>query len=139
MKQRTLAIIKPDSVGMGVAGAIISRWEIEGFKIVALKVVHMTQKQAEGFYHVHRRRDFFRTLTKFMSSGPCVVAALEGEGVISRYRKLMGATNPAKAAKGTLRKKYGANTQRNAVHGSDAPDTAAFEIGYFFNSLEIVH
>ena len=96
MKQRTLAIIKPDSVRMGVAGAIISRWEIEGFKIVALKVVHMTQKQAEGFYHVHRRRDFFRTLTKFMSSGPCVVAALEGEGVISRYRKLMGATNPAK-------------------------------------------
>jgi len=139
MKQRNLAIINPDAIKMGVAGAIISRWEIEGFKIVALKVEHLTQKQAEGFYAVHRHKPFFKGLTKFMSSGPCVVAVLEGEDVIRRYRQLMGATNPEKAAKGTLRKKYGVQTRRNAVHGSDSPETARFEISYFFNFLEIVH
>jgi len=139
MKERTFTIIKPDAWKSGVAGEIIARWEKAGLRIVAMKLIAMSQKQAEGFYAVHRKRPFFKSLTRFISSGPCLVAVLEGEDAILRNRRLMGKTDPAQAAPGTLRRKYGTSIQNNAVHGSDAPDTAAFEIGYFFNALEIVH
>lgn len=137
MNERTLTIIKPDAWSRGGAGEIISRWEKAGLKVVAAKLVHLSQKEAEGFYAVHRKRPFFKSLTRFMSSGPCLVAVLEGKDAIAKNRKLMGATDPAKAGPGTLRKKYGTSVQNNAVHGSDGPETAAFEIGYFFNALEI--
>jgi len=136
--QRTLSIIKPDGVGRGLVGEVISRLEKNNLKIVAMKMVHMTKTQAEGFYAVHRERPFFRSLTAFMSSGPAVVMVLEGEDAIARYRELMGATNFKEAAAGTIRADFATDIEKNVVHGSDGPDTAAFEIGYFFNRFEIV-
>jgi nucleoside-diphosphate kinase len=136
--ERTLSIIKPDGVGRGLTGEVVKRLESNGLKIVAMKMIHMTQKQAEGFYAVHKERPFFQSLTAFMVSGPVVVMVLEGENVIARYRELMGATNYKEAAEGTIRKDFATDIEKNVVHGSDAPETAAFEIGYFFNSFEIV-
>ncbi len=135
--ERTLSIIKPDGVKKGLIGEILKRFENAGLKIVGMKMIHMTKKTAEGFYAVHRGKPFYNSLTDFMSSGPCVVLILEGEKVISRNRELMGATNPKDAAPGTIRKEFAANVEQNIVHGSDAPETAAFETGYFFNALEI--
>lgn len=136
--ERTLGIIKPDAWAKGAGGEIISAYIQAGFRIVGMKLVRLTREQAEGFYAVHRGRPFFEPLCEFMSSGPCIILCLEGEDVILRNRKLMGATDPAKAEPGTLRARFGTNIQNNAVHGSDAPQTAAFEIGYFFNALELV-
>jgi nucleoside-diphosphate kinase len=138
MKERTLAIIKPDGVERGLIGEVIKRLEANDLKIVAMKMVYMTKAQAEGFYAVHTERPFFESLTTFMSSGPAVVMVLEGENVIGRYRELMGATNYKEAAEGTIRRKFATDIEKNVVHGSDAPETAAFEISYFFNSFEIV-
>jgi nucleoside-diphosphate kinase len=135
--ERTLSIIKPDGIKKGLIGEVVKRFEKAGLKVVAMKMIHMTKKTAEGFYAVHRGKPFYNSLTDFMSSGPCVVLILEGEKAISRNRELMGATNPKDAAAGTIRKEYAANVEQNIVHGSDAPETAAFEIGYFFNALEI--
>ena len=135
--QQTLAIIKPDAVSRLHIGEILHRIEDEGFKIVALKMVSLTKSQAEGFYAVHSERAFFNSLTDFMSSGPVVVIALEGEDVINGWRRLMGETDPAKAALGTLRREYGAAIENNATHGSDAPETAAFELNYFFTTFGI--
>ncbi len=135
--ERTLAIIKPDAVAKGLIGKIIAEWEKAGFKIIALKMVHLTKKQAKKFYWVHRKKDFYESLTNFMSSGPCVALILEGENVIQKNRDLMGATNPADAEPDTIRAKYGTNVERNAVHGSDSPSTAEKEIKFFFNALEI--
>jgi nucleoside-diphosphate kinase len=134
----TLAIIKPDAVAAGAAGRIIARIEEAGFTIAAAKMLHLTKTQAQGFYAVHKERPFFDDLTDFMSSGPCIPMVLAAEGAIAEWRALMGATDPAEAEPGTLRKDFAADKEKNAVHGSDAPDTAAFEIGYFFNALEIV-
>lgn len=136
--QRTLAIIKPDGVRRGLIGEVIRRLEQSRLAIVAMKMIHMTRDQAEGFYAVHRERPFFESLTTFMSSGPCVVMVLEGENVIARYRELMGATNYEEAADGTIRREFATDIEKNVVHGSDAPETAAFEIGYFFNRFEIL-
>jgi nucleoside-diphosphate kinase len=136
MKQRTLTIIKPDSVGQKHTGDIIAILEREGFRIVAARFLHMTKREAEGFYAVHRERPFFGSLTDFMSSGPSVPIVLEREDAIARLRDVMGATDPAKAADGTIRKKYGSNIEHNAIHGSDAPETAAFEMAYFFPGIE---
>lgn len=136
--ERTLAIIKPDAVAKKVAGQILGEYEKAGFAIAAAKMLHLSKKQAEGFYAVHRDKPFFESLCKFMSSGPCMVLVLEADDAIARNRKLMGATDPAKAEPGTLRKKFAASIERNAVHGSDAPDTAKYEIGYFFNGLEFL-
>ena len=136
--EKTLAIIKPDAVSKNLIGKIITRIQAEGFRIRAMKMLHLTKSQAQGFYAVHKERPFFDSLTEFMTSGPIVVMALEAEGAIVKWRTLMGATDPAEAAAGTIRKEFADNKERNACHGSDAPDTAAFEIGYFFNSLEIV-
>jgi nucleoside-diphosphate kinase len=136
--QRTFTILKPDSVAAGHAGAIINRLEKEGFRIVAMKRVHLTEKQAQGFYYVHKERPFFASLVKFMSEGPIIPMVLEAENAIDRLRKVMGATDPAKADPGTIRKEFATNIERNAIHGSDGPDTAAFEIGYFFSQLELV-
>ncbi|MGA1862440.1 nucleoside-diphosphate kinase [Deferribacter thermophilus] len=136
--ERTLAIIKPDAVKMGVSGKIIQRIEDEGFKIVGMKKIWMTKEVAKGFYYVHKEKPFFEALTDFMSSGPSIVMVLEKENAIKDWRKLMGATNPADAEEGTLRKEFGKNIDNNAVHGSDAPETAAFEIGYFFSQIELV-
>ncbi len=138
MIERTLSIIKPDGVAKGVIGEVVKRFENADVKIVAMKMIHMTKAQAEGFYAVHRERPFFGSLTDFMSSGPCVVMILEGEDVIAKNRELMGATNFKEAAEGTIRKDFATDIEKNVVHGSDAPETAAFEIGYFFNSFEIV-
>ncbi len=135
--EQTLSIIKPDGVKKGLIGEVVKRFEKAGLKVVAMKMVHMTKKEAEGFYAVHRGKPFYNSLTDFMSSGPCVVLILEGEKAIGRNRELMGATNPKDAAAGTIRKEYAANVEQNIVHGSDAPETAAFEMGYFFNALEI--
>ena len=135
--QRTFAIIKPDAVAKGVAGRILSKIEESGFKVVALKMLHMTNAQARGFYHVHRERPFFGSLVTFMMQGPSIVMVLEGDDAIRRWRDLMGATDPAKAAAGTIRKEFAASIEANAVHGSDAPETAAFEIPYFFSALEL--
>ncbi len=137
MNERTLAIIKPDAVSRGSTGDIISRYEKKGFSIVAIKKTRLTKAEAEGFYHVHRERPFFNSLTDFMTGGPMVVMVLEGEDVIKRHRELMGATDPAKAEAGTLRKDFGKDIENNAVHGSDGPDTALFEIGYFFAGIEL--
>ena len=134
--QRTFAIIKPDAVKARHAGSIIQRIEQEGFTIRAMRMVSLTQSEAEGFYAVHRERPFFASLTKFMSSGPAIVMALEAENAIQKWRTLMGATDPAKADAGTLRKEFGASIENNATHGSDAPETAAFELGYFFPGVE---
>lgn len=136
--ERTLSIVKPDGVRQGNIGDVISRFEKNGLKIAAMKMIHMSKTQAQGFYAVHRERPFFGSLTEFMSSGPCVVMVLEGENAILKNRELMGATNPANAAPGTIRKEFASSVEANVVHGSDAPETAAFEIGYFFNALEIV-
>jgi len=135
-KQRTLSIVKPDGVAKGVIGEVVRRFEKEGIRIAAMRMLHITKKQAEGFYAVHRERPFFGSLTDFMSSGPIVVMVLEGEDVIARNRKIMGATDPAKADKGTIRADFAANIERNVVHGSDAPETAVTEISYFFSSME---
>lgn len=136
--ERTFAIIKPDAVAAGNSGKIIDRIEREGFKIVAMKKIWMTKKMAEGFYAVHKDKPFFNDLTTFMSSGPSIVMILEKENAIADWRKLMGATNPANAEEGTLRKEFGKNIDNNAVHGSDAPETAAQETRYFFADIEIV-
>ena len=135
--ERTLSIIKPDGVAKGLIGEVIKRFENAGLKIAAMKMIHMSKKEAEGFYAVHRGKKFYDSVTDFMSSGPCVVVVLEGPNAIAKNRELMGATNPQDAAPGTIREGYAANIERNIVHGSDAPETAAFEIGYFFNTLEI--
>lgn len=135
--QRTFAIIKPDAVRNQVAGQILARIEGAGFAVRALRMIHMSKAEAEGFYHVHREKGFFGGLTDFMSSGPCIVMCLEAPDAIRKWRDLMGATDPAKAEAGTLRKDFGASIDNNATHGSDAPDTAAFELGYFFRGLEL--
>jgi nucleoside-diphosphate kinase len=136
MIEQTLAIIKPDGVARNLVGAVIQRIESHGLKIKALKMIQLSKKQAEGFYAVHRERPFFNSLTTFMSEGPVVLMILEGEGAISTWRELMGATDPAKAAPGTIRKDFGLSIERNTTHGSDAQETAAFETAYFFNQLE---
>jgi nucleoside-diphosphate kinase len=136
--QRTLSIVKPDGVTKGVVGEVVKRLENNHLKIVALKMVHMSRAQAEGFYAVHRERPFFGSLTEFMSSGPAVVMVLEGDDAIARYRELMGATNFKEADPGTIRADFATDIEKNVVHGSDAPETAAVEIAYFFNQLEIV-
>ena len=136
--QRTFAIIKPDAVRNQVTGQIAARIEAAGFTIRAMRMIHMSKSEAEGFYHVHRAKPFFGGLTDFMSSGPCVVMCLEAPDAIKKWRDLMGATNPANAAEGTLRKDFGASIDNNATHGSDAEDTAAFELGYFFRGMELV-
>ncbi len=136
--ERTLAIIKPDAVEKKVAGKILARIEDEGFRIVGQRLVRLTRAEAEGFYAVHRERPFFADLTAFMSSGPAVVLVLEAEDAIRRWRDVMGATDPAQAAAGTLRKEFAANIERNAVHGSDAPETAATEIAYFFRAVDLL-
>ena len=137
MTERTLSIIKPDATHNNHIGAILARFEQEGLRICAMKKVHMSKSVAEGFYFVHRERPFFGELTDFMSSGPCVVLVLEGENAILRNREIMGATNPANAAEGTLRKLYASSIDNNAVHGSDSPENAEIEINYFFNTFEI--
>ncbi len=137
MIERTLSIVKPDAVTKNAIGAILETFENGGLTVVATKMVKLTKAQAEGFYAVHSERPFFPTLTDFMSEGPIVVSVLEGENAIARHRELLGATDPAEAEEGTVRKRFGTNIERNATHGSDAPDTAAFEIGYFFNALEL--
>ena len=136
--ERTLSIVKPDGVARGLIGEVVKRLETNGLKIVAMKMIHMNRDRAEGFYAVHRERPFFGSLTAFMSSGPVVVMVLEGDNAISRYRGLMGATNYKDADPGTIRADFATEIEKNIVHGSDAPETAAFEIGYFFNSFEIV-
>jgi nucleoside-diphosphate kinase len=135
--ERTFAIIKPDAVRNRATGRILARIEEAGFTICAMRMIHMSKAAAQGFYHVHRERPFFNGLTDFMSSGPAVVLCLEAPDAIRKWRDLMGATDPAKAAPGTLRKDFGASIDNNATHGSDAPDTAAFELGYFFRGLEL--
>ncbi len=134
--ERTLAIIKPDAVAKGVTGRIMSRIEEEGFRILAAKLIWMSDPQARGFYVVHKDRPFYGSLAAFMTQGPCFVMVLEGENVIQRWRDLMGATNPANAAPGTIRKEFAASIEANAVHGSDSPQSAAFEIAFFFSALE---
>jgi len=135
--ERTLSIIKPDAVSRRRTGAILRRLEHEGFRIVALRMLRLSLAQAEGFYAVHRQRPFFASLTRFMTEDCVVVMVLEAEDAIRRLREVMGATDPAKAGEGTIRKLYGTSVERNAIHGSDAPETARFEIGYFFSALEI--
>ena len=136
--ERTFAIIKPDAVERRLAGRILSRIEEAGFTVRAMRMQHLTKREAEGFYAVHRARPFFGGLTDFMSSGPAVLLALEAPDAIRKWRTLMGATDPAKADAGTLRKDFGSSIERNATHGSDAPETAAFEIGYFFRGMELL-
>lgn len=136
--ERTLSIIKPDGVQRGLVGPIVGRFESAGIRIVGMKRVSLTKKEAEAFYAVHRERPFFDSLTSYMSSGPVVVMVLEGPDVIQRNREIMGATNPAQAAPGTLRKEYGLDVEKNTVHGSDAPETAAKEIAFFFSELELM-
>jgi nucleoside-diphosphate kinase len=135
--QRTLAIIKPDAVGKGVAGKIMARIEETGFTVLAVKMILMTDAQARGFYIVHKDKPFYGSLCAFMTQGPCIPMVLEADHAIQRWRDLMGATNPANAAAGTIRKDFASSIEANAVHGSDAPETAAFEIPYFFGALEI--
>lgn len=138
MTERTLAIVKPDGVAAGQVGKVLARIEAEGLKLVALRLVRLSREEAEGFYAVHRQRPFFGALTAFMSSGPAVAMVLEGEGAIARWRETMGATDPAKAAQGTLRRELATNIERNVVHGSDAPETAAAETAYFFRGMEML-
>ncbi len=135
--ERTFAIVKPDAVKKGHAGQILAKVEAAGFRVCALRMIHMSKREAEGFYDVHKERPFFGGLTDFMSSGPCIVMCLEADGAIKKWRDLMGATDPAKAEAGTLRKEFGASIDSNATHGSDAPETAAFELGYFFRGMEL--
>ncbi|MBF0376548.1 MAG: nucleoside-diphosphate kinase [Desulfamplus sp.] len=136
--ERTLSLIKPDGVAKNIIGEVIKRFETAGIKVVAMKKLHLSQKQAEGFYAVHKERPFFKSLTEFMTSGPIVAMVLEGEDVIAKNRKLMGATNFKNAEEGTIRRDYATDIEKNVVHGSDAPETAAFEIAYFFSTMEIV-
>jgi nucleoside-diphosphate kinase len=136
--QRTFSIIKPDAMRKGYAGAILAEFDKAGFKIVGVKKLFLSKSQAEGFYHVHAQRPFFDSLTTFMSSGSIIALVLEKGNAIADLRKLMGATNPANAEAGTIRKKFAGSIEENAIHGSDAEDTAAFEIGYFFAGLELV-
>jgi len=135
--ERTLSIVKPDGVQKHLIGEVIKCFEGSGLKVVGLKMISMDRREAEGFYAVHQGKPFFESLTTFMSSGPSVVMVLEGEGAISKIRELMGATDPKKAKEGTLRQQHATNIEKNVVHGSDAPETAAFEIHYFFNGLEL--
>ena len=135
--ERTLSIVKPDGVGGNLVGEVLRRFEENGMSVVALKMIHLSKTQAEGFYQVHRERPFFSSLTDFMSSGPCVVMVLEGDGAISRARAIMGATNPEEAEPGTIRKDFASGIEKNIVHGSDSQESAAYEIGYFFSELEI--
>jgi nucleoside-diphosphate kinase len=137
VSETTLSIIKPDGVGQKVVGKVLARLEAEGFRIAALKMLHLSKAQAEGFYAVHRERPFFGSLTDFMSEGPVVVMVLERENAIKGLREVMGATDPAKADEGTIRKEFAENVERNIIHGSDSPESAAFEISYYFNALEI--
>jgi len=137
LTERTLSIIKPDAVAAGQAGAILSRLEKAGFRVVSARLRRLTRSEAEGFYHVHRERPFFPSLCAFMSSGPCIALVLEREGAIAHLREIMGATDPAKAVPGTIRKDFATSIERNAIHGSDGPDTARFEIGYFFAGIEL--
>ena len=137
MKQRTFSIIKPDAVKARNAGGILDRMEKAGFTIVGARLRHLTRAEAEGFYHVHKARPFFGSLCDFMSSGPCITLVLERDNAILHLREIMGATDPAKAAAGTIRKDFAASIEANAIHGSDAPETAAFEIGYFFPGIEL--
>ena len=134
--ERTLSIVKPDGVQKHLIGEVIKRFEDHGLKVIGLKMISMDKRGAEGFYAVHRGKPFFDSLTTFMSSGPAVVMVLEGEGAIAKTRELMGATDPKQAKEGTLRRQYATNIEKNIVHGSDATETAAFEIKYFFNALE---
>jgi nucleoside-diphosphate kinase len=136
--ERTLAIVKPDAVQRGLAGEILKRIEAEGLAISALKKLHLARSEAERFYEVHKERPFYRSLCDYMTSGPVVIAVLSGEQAITRWRTLMGATDPAKAAPGTIRKDLGVDVEKNAVHGSDAPETAAHEIAFFFSAIELL-
>jgi len=138
LKERTFSIIKPDAMKARQAGEILSRLEKAGFEVVALRLRRLTPSEAEGFYHVHRERPFFRSLCDFMSSGPCLTMVLEGEKAIARLREIMGATDPAKAAPGTVRADLASSIEANRIHGSDAPETARFEIGYFFPGIELL-
>ena len=137
MKERTLSIVKPDGVAKNLIGEVIRRIESKDMRVIAAKLISMTKEQAQGFYAVHFGKPFFDSVTNFMSSGPCMVMVLEGEDAISSYRELMGATNKDDAKEGTIRRDYATDIEKNVVHGSDSTETAAFEIGYFFNSLEI--
>ncbi len=136
--ERTLSIIKPDGVAKGLIGEVLKRLESNGLKVAAMKMISLDKKQAEGFYEVHREKPFFNSLTDFMSSGPCVVLVLEGEGAVQLNRKLMGATDYTKADPGTIRADFASSIEKNIVHGSDGSETAKVEIGYFFNALEMV-
>ena len=136
--ERTFSIIKPDAVAAGNAGGILSMIEKAGFRILALRMTRLTQPEAEGFYAVHRERPFFQSLVKFMTEGPIIVMALEREDAIVKLREVMGATNPANAAPGTVRKQFAASIERNAIHGSDAPETARTELAYFFSTVELL-
>jgi nucleoside-diphosphate kinase len=135
--QRTLAIVKPDGVAAGLIGEVVKRIEQEGLRVIAMRMEHLTRSKAEGFYYVHRSKPFFPSLVEFMTSGPSVLMTLEGVDAISRWRTLMGATDPQKAAPGTIRRDMATSIERNVVHGSDAVDTASFEVNYFFTGLEI--
>ncbi len=137
--ERTFAIIKPDAVKKGVSGQILARIEAAGFRVAAMRMIHMSKAEAEGFYYVHKARPFFGGLTDFMSSGPCVVMCLEADGAIKKWRDLMGATDPMKADEGTVRKEFGGSLGENAVHGSDSEENAQIEIAYFFSRLELVN
>jgi nucleoside-diphosphate kinase len=137
LTERTFSIIKPDAVKARQAGDILARIEKDGFRIVGLRLRHLTREEAEGFYHVHAKRPFFSSLTEFMSSGPCLTMVLERENAITRLRELMGATDPAKAAAGTIRKDFASSIEANCIHGSDAAETAQFEIAYFFAGIEL--
>lgn len=134
--ERTLSIVKPDGVEKNLIGEVLRRFEEKEISVVAVKMIHLSKRQAEGFYHVHRERPFFSSLTDFMSSGPCVVMVLEGDDAISRVRAIMGATNPEEADPGTIRKDFASGIEKNIAHGSDSPESAAYEIGYFFSELE---
>jgi nucleoside-diphosphate kinase len=138
MKERTLSIIKPDAVSKNLVGEVTKRIESQGIRIIAMKMILMSKQQAQGFYAVHEGKPFFDGVTDFMSSGPCIVMVLEGEDVISRYRTLMGATDYKDAAEGTIRRDFATDIEKNVVHGSDSPETASFEIRYFFSELEII-
>jgi nucleoside-diphosphate kinase len=135
--ERTLAILKPDAVAKGIVGQVVSRIEQGGLRIIAARLIRMSREDAAGFYAVHKARPFFASLCEFMTQGPCLPMVLEGENAIQRWRDLMGATDPAKAASGTIRKEFASSIEANTVHGSDAPETAAFEIPYFFSALDI--
>ncbi len=138
-KEQTLSIIKPDGVSRNIIGKLLIRFESNGLRVVAMKMIHLSKKEAEGFYAVHQRHPFFGSLTDYMSSGPVIAQVLEGENAIAKNREVMGATNPAEAAEGTIRKDYALNIEQNTVHGSDAPESAASEIAYFFSDMELVN